>query len=185
MGEGNPIVGIIIVAVVVVVVIIVGLIWGLNAEASNCWEDEGTGDKFCDWQMTITISNIPVTNTDELFLPDLCAGFKKSIDGEKGMWAHIKEMHQSNFNQDIFLWTWTGVAYVRINMTDNSGGSNYDSSVLASIAAGTTARDNLAAELAKGETWGLGKSSVSAMPFASDESTRTSTHSSWCTDYYE
>ena len=159
-GGQNPIVGIIIVAVVVVIVIVVGLIWGLNAEAANCWEDVDSGDKFCDWLVTIEISNIPKTNTVDLFLPELCEGFRTSIDGEKGMWAHIDKITSSERDQGVLspFWTWNGAAYVRINMTENSGGTNYDSSVLASSMAGTKTRDMLAAELAKGETWGMGAS---------------------------
>ena len=161
-GNGNPIVGIIIVVAIIVVCVVIFLIWGLNAAANNCWEDEASGDKFCDWLITINISNIPVTNTVDLFLPELCAGFRESIEKEGEIWGHIHPVVSSDFNQDLFFWTWNGSFYVRINMTENSGGSNYDSSVLASSMAGTKVRDGLQSELSKRSVWGMGTSTVSA-----------------------
>ena len=75
-------------------------------------------------------------------MPELCDGLNTSVAAEGELHAIIGSLSESD-TSNLATWNWYGTVYVRINMTENSGGSSYAKSLFASNSAGSTVQSNM------------------------------------------
>ena len=112
-------------------------------------------------------------------MPELCNGLNTSVAAEGELHAIIGSLSEWE-DVGVFTWDWHGTIYVRINMTENSGGSSVAKSLIASNMAGNKVQGNMQTEIAKGEFMGMGKGTVTVTPFQSTEDTRTAEYYTYC-----
>ena len=75
-------------------------------------------------------------------MPELCNGINTSVAADGELHAIIGSLYEYD-DTGVFLWDWHGTIYVRINMTENSGGSSVEKSLFASNMAGNKVQSNM------------------------------------------
>ena len=75
-------------------------------------------------------------------MPELCDGLNTSVAAEGELHAIIGSLSEYD-TSNFATWNWHGTVYVRINMTENSGGSSVDKSLFANNMAGNKVQSNM------------------------------------------
>ena len=116
---------------VVIIALVLGI--GFGVDASNCWALDGVD--YCDYKIEMKVEKIPNSNTRALVVNPLCSGILTSVANEGELHAIIGSL-SDRADTGFMFWDWSGTIYVRINMTENSGGSSVAKSKIASSMAG-------------------------------------------------